>query len=49
MLYFPGLKEHYSLFAASATFFATLKDEDKLSGYKLPQGTVQFHSPNRLR
>ena len=42
MLYFPGLKEHYSLFAASATFFATLKDRDELSGYKLRMGTVQF-------
>jgi uncharacterized protein YdhG (YjbR/CyaY superfamily) len=42
MLYSPGLKEHYSLFAASATFFATLKDEDELGGYKLRKGTVQF-------
>ena len=40
MLYFAGFKEHYSLFAASGTFFATLKDE--LSGYELRKGTVQF-------
>ena len=41
MLYFAGFKEHYSLFAASGTFFAALEDE--LRGYKLRQGTV--HSP----
>ncbi len=40
MLYFAGFKEHYSLFAASKTFFATLEDE--LSGYELRKGTVQF-------
>ena len=40
MLYFAGFKEHYSLFAASGTFFATLEDE--LSGYELRKGTVQF-------
>jgi uncharacterized protein YdhG (YjbR/CyaY superfamily) len=40
MLYFAGFKEHYSLFAASGTFFAALEDE--LSGYKLRKGTVQF-------
>jgi uncharacterized protein YdhG (YjbR/CyaY superfamily) len=27
MLYFASLKEHYSLFAASGTFFAALEDE----------------------
>ncbi len=27
LLYFGGFKNHYSLFAASGTFFATLKDE----------------------
>jgi uncharacterized protein YdhG (YjbR/CyaY superfamily) len=40
MLYFAGFKEHYSLFAASGTFFAALKDE--LSGYDLRKGTVHF-------
>ena len=40
MLYFAGFKEHYSLFAASGTFFATLKDE--LTGYELRKGTVHF-------
>ena len=40
MLYFASFKEHYSLFAASGTFFATLEDE--LSGYELRKGTVQF-------
>ena len=40
MLYFAGFKEHYSLFAASGTFFATLKDE--LRGYALRKGTVHF-------
>jgi uncharacterized protein YdhG (YjbR/CyaY superfamily) len=40
LLYFAGFKEHYSLFAASGTFFATLKD--KLSGYELRKGTVKF-------
>ena len=40
LLYFAGFKEHYSLFAASGTFFATLKDE--LSGYGLRKGTVRF-------
>jgi len=29
MLYFAGFKEHYSLFAASGTFFAALDDEFK--------------------
>jgi len=27
MLYFAGFNEHYSLFAASGRFFATLEDE----------------------
>jgi uncharacterized protein YdhG (YjbR/CyaY superfamily) len=40
MLYFAGFKEHYSLFAASGTFFAAL--EDKLKGYELRKGTVHF-------
>ena len=40
MLYFAGFKEHYSLFAASGTFFAALKDE--LIGYDLRKGTVHF-------
>jgi uncharacterized protein YdhG (YjbR/CyaY superfamily) len=40
MLYFGGFKEHYSLFAASGTFFAALEDE--LSGYDLRKGTVHF-------
>ena len=40
MLYFAGFKEHYSLFAASGTFFVTLEDE--LRGYELRKGTVQF-------
>src|SRR5229473_982883 len=40
MLYFAGFKEHYSLFAASGTFFAALEDE--VRGYKLRKGTVHF-------
>src|ERR1700681_1333766 len=40
MLYFAGFKEHYSLFAASGTFFAALEDEIK--GYELRKGTVHF-------
>ena len=40
MLYFAGFKEHYSLFAASGTFFAAL--EDDLRGYELRKGTVHF-------
>jgi uncharacterized protein YdhG (YjbR/CyaY superfamily) len=40
MLYFAGFKEHYSLFAASGTFFAALGDE--LAGYELRKGTVHF-------
>jgi uncharacterized protein YdhG (YjbR/CyaY superfamily) len=40
MLYFAAFKEHYSLFAASGTFFAALEDE--LKGYELKKGTVHF-------
>ena len=40
MLYFACFKEHYSLFAASGTFFAALEDE--LRGYELRKGTVRF-------
>ena len=40
MLYFAGFKEHYSLFAASGTFFATLQEE--LAGFDLRKGTVHF-------
>ena len=40
MLYFAGFKEHYSLFAASGTFFAALEDE--LRGYELRKGTVHL-------
>src|SRR5271154_7053340 len=40
MLYFAGFKGHYSLFAASGTFFAALEDE--LRGYELRKGTVHF-------
>lgn len=40
MLYFAGFKEHYSLFAASGSFFAALADE--LRGYETRKGTVQF-------
>lgn len=40
MLYFAAFQEHYSLFAASGTFFAELQDE--LKGYELRKGTVHF-------
>jgi uncharacterized protein YdhG (YjbR/CyaY superfamily) len=40
LLYFAGFKEHYSLFAASGTFFAALEDE--LRSYELRKGTVHF-------
>src|SRR3954464_2724226 len=40
MLYFAGFKEHYSLFAASGTFFAALAQH--LKGYELRKGTVHF-------
>src|SRR3954471_16288110 len=40
MLYFAGFKEHYSLFAASGSFFAAIEDE--LRGYELRKGTIHF-------
>jgi len=40
MLYFAGFKEHYSLFAASGSFFAALADE--LRGYETAKGTLRF-------
>jgi uncharacterized protein YdhG (YjbR/CyaY superfamily) len=40
MLYFAGFKQHYSLFAASGTFFPALEHE--LRGYELRKGTVHF-------
>ena len=40
MLYFAAFQEHYSLFAASGSFFATLADE--LKDYELRKGTVHF-------
>jgi uncharacterized protein YdhG (YjbR/CyaY superfamily) len=40
MVYFAGFKGHYSLFAASGTFFAALEEE--LRGYELRKGTVHF-------
>ena len=40
MLYFAAFKEHYSLFAASGSFFAALADE--LAGYEVRKGTVRF-------
>ena len=40
LLYFAGFKQHYSLFAASGSFFATLKDE--LEGYEIRKGTIHF-------
>ncbi len=40
MLYFAAFQEHYSLFAASGTFFATLEEE--LRGYELRKGTIHF-------
>jgi uncharacterized protein YdhG (YjbR/CyaY superfamily) len=40
MLYFGGFKEHYSLFAASGTFFAALELE--LRAYDRRKGTVHF-------
>ena len=40
MLYFAGFKAHYSLFAASGTFFAALEDE--LKSYDLRKGTIHF-------
>jgi uncharacterized protein YdhG (YjbR/CyaY superfamily) len=40
LLYFAAFKNHYSLFAASGTFFAGIKDE--LQGYEVRKGTVHF-------
>jgi uncharacterized protein YdhG (YjbR/CyaY superfamily) len=40
LLYFAGFKGHYSLFAASGTFFASLEEE--LRGYEVSKGTVHF-------
>jgi uncharacterized protein YdhG (YjbR/CyaY superfamily) len=40
LLYFAGFKAHYSLFAASGSFFAALAEE--LSGYEMRKGTVHF-------
>jgi uncharacterized protein YdhG (YjbR/CyaY superfamily) len=46
MLYFAGFKEHYSLFAASGTFFLALEEE--LSGYEVRKGTVRFPLTKRV-
>lgn len=40
MLYFAAFQQHYSLFAASGTFFAALQEE--LKDYELRKGTVHF-------
>ncbi len=40
LLYFAGFKQHYSLFAASGTFFASLEEE--LREYELRKGTIHF-------
>lgn len=40
MLYFAAFRNHYSLFAASGSFFEELKDE--LAGYETRKGTVHF-------
>ncbi len=40
LLYFAGFKEHYSVFAASGTFFAAMQDE--LKDYEVRKGTVHF-------
>jgi len=40
LLYFAGFAQHYSLFAASGSFFATLADE--LKEYETRKGTVHF-------
>src|SRR5215469_10459267 len=45
MLYFAGFKQHYSLFAASGSFFAALPEElkdEELKDYKMRKGTVHF-------
>jgi uncharacterized protein YdhG (YjbR/CyaY superfamily) len=46
LLYFAGFKEHYSLFAASGTFFVALEDE--LKGYELRKGTIHFPVTERV-
>ena len=46
MLYFAGFKEHYSLFAASGTFFAALEDE--LRAMTCEKEPSISHSPNRF-
>src|SRR5579863_9548104 len=40
LLYFAGFKQHYSLFAASGTFFASLQQE--LKKYEQRKGTIHF-------
>jgi uncharacterized protein YdhG (YjbR/CyaY superfamily) len=40
MLYFAAFQEHYSLFAASGTFFSTLKED--LKDFETSKGTVRF-------
>ena len=40
LLYFAAFTNHYSLFAASGTFFAAIADE--LRGYEVRKGTVHF-------
>ncbi len=40
LLYFAGFKQHYSLFAASGTFFASLKE--KLKDYEQRKGTLHL-------
>jgi uncharacterized protein YdhG (YjbR/CyaY superfamily) len=40
LLYFGGFKQHYSLFAASGTFFASLEKE--LREYEQRKGTIHF-------
>jgi len=40
LLYFAGFKQHYSLFAASGTFFASLENE--LQEYEQRKGTIHF-------
>jgi uncharacterized protein YdhG (YjbR/CyaY superfamily) len=40
LLYFAGFKRHYSLFAASGTFFASLEKE--LREYEQRKGTIHF-------
>jgi len=40
LLYFAGFTQHYSLFAASGTFFASLEQE--LKNYEQRKGTIHF-------